>query len=324
MNDTTPTHNVAAATDQNRGRDSEQGRAADAPASATGNPAGGSAVAPHAPKARKPLPAWMHSKKIQPLVSLVLLIAAWWGATSAGLINPLYLPGPKAVWDAFIEANSCRPLAAGSSRIVCGEQQYFLWQHLVVSLERIGMGMALAIVAGVLVGFLLAEIGWLNRIVLPYINFIRALPPLGYIGLLIVWFGIGDTTKIWLLFLAAFPPIVLATVDGINGVNRDRVNSALALGAGKIKAFLFVVFPSALPSIMNGIRLAVGFAWTTVVAAELNNGIPGIGALAYLSGTELNTALTIACIFVIGIAALLLDWLILAITHLLTPWVGKE
>lgn len=273
---------------------------------------------------RKPMPAWMQSKKIQPIISLVLLIAVWWGATSANLINSLYLPGPKAVWDAFIEANSCRPASEGSSRIVCGEQQYFLWQHLVVSLERIGIGMLLGIAVGVLVGFILAEIGWLNRIVLPYINFIRALPPLGYIGLLIVWFGIGDTTKIWLLFLAAFPPIVLATVDGINGVNRDRVNSALSLGASRPKAFLFVVFPSALPSIMNGIRLAVGFAWTTVVAAELNNGIPGIGALAYLSGTELNTPLTIACIFVIGIAALLLDWLILGITHLVTPWVGKE
>ena len=276
------------------------------------------------PRRKPAMPAWLKSKRIQPIISLVLLIAVWWAATSAKLINPLYLPGPRAVWDAFIEANSCRPASEGSSRIVCGEQQYFLWQHLVVSLERIGIGMALGILVGVLAGFLLAEVGWLNRIILPYINFIRALPPLGYIGLLIVWFGIGDTTKIWLLFLAAFPPIVLATVDGINSVNRDRVNSALSLGASRPKAFLFVVFPSALPSIMNGIRLAVGFAWTTVVAAELNNGIPGIGALAYLSGTELNTPLTIACIFVIGIAALLLDWLILGITHLVTPWVGRE
>lgn len=292
---------------------------------AAGTAIAGTAIVEGAATAkRKPMPAWMQSKKIQPVISLILLIAVWWAATSANLINSLYLPSPQAVWHAFIEANSCRPASAGSSRIVCGEQQYFLWQHLVVSLERIGVGMLLGIIVGVLVGFLLAEIGWLNRIILPYINFIRALPPLGYIGLLIVWFGIGDTTKIWLLFLAAFPPIVLATVDGINGVNRDRVNSALSLGASRPKAFLFVVFPSALPSIMNGIRLAVGFAWTTVVAAELNNGIPGIGALAYLSGTELNTPLTIACIFVIGIAALLLDWLILGITHLVTPWVGKE
>lgn len=264
------------------------------------------------------------SRGVQALLSLVLLLAVWWAVTSAGLINPLYLPGPGSVWNAFVEANSCRPQSEGSSRIICGEQQYFLWQHLVVSLERIGIGMLLAIVVGMLIGFILAEVEWISRIALPYINFIRALPPLGYIGLLIVWFGIGDTTKIWLLFLAAFPPIVLATLEGIQGVNKDRVNSALSLGASRLQAFLFVVFPSALPSIMNGIRLAVGFAWTTVVAAELNNGIPGIGALAYLSGTELNTPLTIACIFVIGVAALLLDGLIVLITRLITPWVGKD
>lgn len=117
--------------------------------------------------------------------------------------------------------------------------------------------------------------------------------------------------------LGAISMLLLFVVQTRNGM-------VFLLGASRPKAFLFVVFPSALPSIMNGIRLAVGFAWTTVVAAELNNGIPGIGALAYLSGTELNTPLTITCIFVIGIAALLLDWLILGITHLVTPWVGKE
>ena len=261
---------------------------------------------------------------VQVLVSLVALIAVWWAVTAAGLVNPMYLPAPGAVWQSFVDANSCAPVSVGSSRIQCGVQQYFLWQHLLMSLERIGVGLGLAVVFGVLVGFLLSVIRPLGHIILPYINFIRALPPLGYIGLLIVWFGIGDTTKIWLLFLAAFPPIVLATLDGINGVNKDRITSALSLGANRVQAFVSVVFPSALPSIMNGIRLAVGFAWTTVVAAELNNGIPGIGALAYLSGTELNTPLTIACIIVIGVAAVVLDWLIVTITRVLTPWVGKE
>ena len=135
------------------------------------------------------------SRTIQALLSLVLLLVLWWGVTAAGLVNPLYLPSPQSVWSAFVEANSCRPQSPGSSRIICGEQQYFLWQHLVVSLERIGIGMLLAIIVGMLVGFLLAEVEWLNRIVLPYINFIRALPPLGYIGLLIVWFGIATPPR---------------------------------------------------------------------------------------------------------------------------------
>ncbi|MCI1220274.1 MAG: ABC transporter permease [Bifidobacterium sp.] len=262
--------------------------------------------------------------KVQGLISLVVFVAVWWGVTAVKLVSPLYLPSPSAVWNAFVRANTCNPVAAGSSRIVCGVQQYFLWQHLLMSLERIGIGMAFAIVAGVVIGFVLATVTWLNRLIMPYINFIRALPPLGYIGLLIVWFGIGDVTKIWLLFLAAFPPIVLATIDGINSVNRDRVNSALSLGANRAQLIAFVMLPSALPGVLGGIRLAVGFAWTTVVAAELNNGIPGIGALAYLSGTEMDTPLTIACILVIGIAALALDGIIQLIIRVLTPWVGKE
>ena len=248
-----------------------------------------------------------HLSKLQVVFSVVLLLFVWWAVTASNVVSPLYLPSPGAVWDAFVGANTCHPIAEGSTRIVCGSQEYFLWQHLLMSLIRIGIGLAAAIVAGVLIGFLLGM-----------------LPPLGYIGLLIVWFGIGDATKIWLLFLAAFPPITISTVQGIGGVNRDRVNAALSLGASRMQSVLHVVLPSALPSIMNGIRIATGFAWTTVVAAELNNGIPGIGALAYLSGTQLDTPLTIACIIVIGVAALLLDWLIRAIIGLIIPWEGRD
>lgn len=265
-----------------------------------------------------------HLPKLQVVFSIVLLLFVWWAVTASNIVSALYLPSPAAVWDAFVDANTCHPIAEGSARIVCGSQEYFLWQHLLMSLFRIAVGLVAAVAAGVLIGFVLGMMPIVNRIVSPYINFLRMLPPLGYIGLLIVWFGIGDATKIWLLFLAAFPPITISTVQGIEGVNRDRVNAALSLGASRVQTVLHVVLPSALPSIMNGIRIATGFAWTTVVAAELNNGIPGIGALAYLSGTQLDTPLTIACIIVIGVAAVLLDWLIRAITRLIIPWEGKD
>lgn len=265
-----------------------------------------------------------HVPKLQVVLSVILLVFIWWAVTASDAVSELYLPSPGAVWNAFISANTCHPIAEGATRIVCGSQEYFLWQHLLMSLIRIGIGLATAIVAGVLIGFLLGMLPIVNRIVSPYVNFLRMLPPLGYIGLLIVWFGIGDATKIWLLFLAAFPPITISTMQGIESVNRDRVNAALSLGASRTQSVLCVILPSALPSIMNGIRIATGFAWTTVVAAELNNGIPGIGALAYLSGTQLDTPLTIACIIVIGIAALVLDWLIRVITRLIIPWEGKD
>jgi taurine transport system permease protein len=250
-------------------------------------------------------------------------LAIWWLVTALGLVQPLYLPSPGAVWNAFVTANTDHPIAPGVDRIVRGEQNYYLWEHLLASLQRIAAGVGLAIVVGIPLGLLMSTFRWAGVVVEPYLNFLRALPPLGYIGLLIVWFGIGDTSKVWLLFLAAMPPIAMATISGVRGVREDMVNAALSLGASRRQTLTTVMLPATAPQVINGIRVATGFAWTTVVAAELNNGIPGIGGLAYLSGTELDTALTIACIIVIGLAAVALDSGIKLLEDVLVPWHGK-
>lgn len=254
--------------------------------------------------------------------ALAGFLLAWWAITAAGLIQPLYLPAPGEVWQAFVRANTWHQVAPGVPREVLGEQNYFLWEHLIASLQRIFIGVAAAIVFGVALGFAMGSSKWIATIVDPYLNFLRALPPLGYFSLLIVWFGIGDTSKIWLLFLAAFPAVTVATLSGVTGVKRDYVNAARALGANHAQVTGRVVLPASAPEIINGIRLAVGFAWTTVVAAELNNGIPGIGGLAYVAGTQLRTPLVIACIVVIGITALALDLLIKQLGQLAAPWKG--
>lgn len=254
---------------------------------------------------------------------LLLVILLWWAITVLKLIDPLYLPGPGAVLSAFVDANRCLVVDEATGRTVCGVQNYYLWEHLVASLQRIGLGVVLAVVAGVVLGFLMSMWEPVNTALAPYLNFLRALPPLGYIGLIIVWVGIGDTSKYLLLFLAAFPPIVIATIDGVRGVREDQVLAARSMGAGPVDVARYVVLPAAAASILSGVRLSVGFAWTTVVAAELNNGIPGIGGLAYISGTQLNTPLTIACIIVIGLVAVALDGLIRLVGDRLTPWHGK-
>lgn len=257
------------------------------------------------------------------VVVLAGTIGLWWLITRVGLVRPLYLPSPGSVWTAFLQANSNHQIAPGIDRMVRGEQGYFLWEHLVASLQRIGIGVGAAILVGIPLGLLMATFKWIGIITEPYLNFLRSLPPLGYIGLLIVWFGIGDTSKVWLLFLAAFPPIAMATISGVRGVREDQVNAVLTLGASRRQSLTTVMLPATLPEVLTGIRVATGFAWTTVVAAELNNGIPGIGGLAYASGTELDTPLTIACIIVIGIAAVALDGVIKLLENVLVPWRGK-
>ncbi|WP_256840109.1 ABC transporter permease [Ornithinimicrobium faecis] len=252
---------------------------------------------------------------------LVVALAVWWLVTRLELVPALYLPSPGAVWDAFVQSNTCRDLDSG--RTVCGEQNYYMWEHLIASMQRIAVGVGVAVVLGPLVGFLMGSIEWLNTALEPYLNFLRSLPPLGYIGLLIVWFGIGNTSKYWLLFLAAFPPIVIATINGVRGVREDSIHAARSMGASRWQVGRHIVLPATLPEVIGGIRIAVGFAWTTVVAAELNAGLPGIGGLAYVSGQQLQTALTIACIIVIGLAAVALDALLKHLGTLLVPWYGR-
>lgn len=257
------------------------------------------------------------------LLALLFALLVWSAITGLGLMPPLYLPSPIAVWNAFIEGNTYHPVAVGVDKIVKGAYGYFIWEHLLASLQRIGIGVAAGILFGIPLGMLMATWKWVGTVADPYLNFLRSLPPLGYIGLLIVWFGIGDTSKIWLLFLAVFPPITIATISGVKSIREDQLNAALTLGASQRQVITNVMVPAAAPEVITGIRVAVGFAWTTVVAAELNNGIPGIGGLAYLSGTQLDTPMTIAAILIIGIAAIVLDSIIRMLEHRLVPWKGK-
>lgn len=257
------------------------------------------------------------------VLGLIVLLAVWAGIAATGAIPQQYLPSPSAVWQAFLDANRCVPLEGNPDRIVCGAQNYYLWEHLLASLQRIAVGVGAALAVGLAVGFLMALFRPVGALLSPYLNFIRALPPLGYIGLIIIWVGIGEPAKYWLLFLAAFPPIVIATISGVKSTSLDRIHAVQSMGANRWQVLRYVTLPGALVSIVGGVRLAAGFAWTTVVAAELNNGIPGIGGLAYVSGTQLNTPLTLASVIVIGLTALALDGILQLVGNRLVPWQGK-
>ena len=133
-----------------------------------------------------------------PLLSLAVLLAAWWLVVELRVWPELFVPSPAAVWDRFIESVTVHDGQRGLSG-------YYLHEHLWASLWRILRGVGFALVFGVALGLALATFTPLRLLVEPYVNFIRALPPLAYFSLLIIWFGIEDTSKVWLLFLAALP-----------------------------------------------------------------------------------------------------------------------
>lgn len=258
------------------------------------------------------------------VVTLAVVLTAWSLVSASDVVKPAYLtPSPLEVWEAFVRANTYHPIGGGVDRVVRGEENYFLWEHLVVSLRRIGLGLGIALVVAVPLGLAMGLFRGFGRVVGPYVDFLRSIPPLAYIGFLIAWFGFYDTSKVWLLVLAAFPPITLATLNGVRGVKEDHLNAALSLGATKRQTLTHVLAPATVPDILSGLRVAVGFAWTTVVAAELANGLPGIGGLAYLSGTQNKIALSVACILVIGLTAIALDTVLRILEKQLAPWRGK-
>lgn len=249
-------------------------------------------------------------------LSVLVVLGIWWLVSALHVWREVFVPSPGAVWHRFVESITVHDGRRGLS-------DHYLWEHLWASLRRIFIGVAFAIVFGVVLGLLLATVKPFRVIVEPFVNFIRALPPLAYFSLLIIWFGIEDTSKIWLLFLAAFAPVALAVVAGVSDIRAERIDAARSLGANRWQVLRFVVIPSVLPSLFTGIRLALGFAWTTIVAAETVDGIPGIGGLAWSTKKQMQTDIAVLCIIVIGIAAIALDAAVKAIEKAVVPWRGK-
>lgn len=249
-------------------------------------------------------------------LSLAVFLGAWWLVAELNVWSDLFVPDPTAVLDRLVDGETTHDGVRGLSG-------YYLHEHLWHSLWRIVRGVGWAIVVGVPLGLLLATVTPFRVIVEPYVTFVRALPPLAYFSLLIIWFGIEDASKVWLLFLAAFPPITLSVLHGVRGIPRHRLDAAQALGADRWQLTRFVVLPSVLPELFTGVRLAIGFAWTTIVAAETVDGIPGIGGLAWETKKFQQTDVAVLCIVLIGLAAIVLDQLVRALEHRVVPWRGK-
>ncbi|MFF3213227.1 ABC transporter permease [Streptomyces sp. NPDC002886] len=250
------------------------------------------------------------------LLALTVLLAAWQAAVAAELWPRVLVPSPGEVWRQFL-------LASTTHDGVRGYGGHLLIEHLGVSLGRIGTGSAYAVLAGVPLGLLIGTVRPLAVVLEPAVTFLRTLPPLAYLSLLVIWFGIDEAPKIWLLVIAALPPIAAATAAAVRTVPDELVEAARALGSGPASLLLSVRLPAALPEILTGIRIAVGVAYTSVVAAETINGVPGIGGMIRDAQRYNQTALVIAGILAIGLSGIVLDALLRGIERFAVPWRGR-
>jgi len=241
-------------------------------------------------------------------LTLIVLLLAWWSATTAGLIAPLFLPSPQAVLSKFWLVSTS------------GFMDSTLWQHLLASLSRVVCALfaavVLAIPTGIAIGLSRIAQGMLD----PLIELYRPVPPLAYLPLIVIWFGIGELSKVLLIFLAIFAPIAIATAGGVRQVSQNRLRAAQSLGATRWQLLRFVVLPSAVPDILTGIRIGLGTGWSTLVAAELVAATSGLGFMVQSAAQFLVTDVVILGIAVIAIIAFALELSLRALSRRLAPW----
>jgi taurine transport system permease protein len=182
-----------------------------------------------------------------------------------------------------------------------------LWLDTVISLRRIMIGFAIGTVAGVAVGAAMSASRLVRYLIDPIIEVFRPLPPLAFIPLFIIWFGIGETPKEVLIVIGVVPIMAITTVAALDEVPDDLRLCARTLGASRHYAMLRVQIRSALPGIITGMRIAMAGSWTSIVAAELIAATSGLGYMISQAGDYLNTALVFSGIIAIAIVGLALD-----------------
>jgi taurine transport system permease protein len=231
---------------------------------------------------------------------------------SKGLqIEPIWMPAPEAVWSRFVEI------------LGQGYQGITLAEHLGWSLIRVVAGFVTGSLVGIPLGYAMGLSGWFRGWFDPIVEFMRPVPPLALIPLVIIWFGIGETGKIILLFLAALWIMTIAARAGVSGVNISKVHAAYSLGASKRQVLRHVIVPNSLPEIFTGARVAMGVCWGTVVAAELVAAEKGAGKMIVAASKFQLTDIVIMGIILIGVIGFGIDILMRMAEKTLVPWKGR-
>jgi len=236
----------------------------------------------------------MHRLKesLPALAVMIVLIAAWWAAVM--VTHSLIFPTPWAVLTGTWEL-----IANGT-----------LWQHISASLVRVGLGFGLAVCVGLPLGLWM---GWVHGAYLtlnPLFQMLRPISPIAWIPIAILWFGVGDASPIYLIFISSVFPMVVQTTVGVHTIEKRYLRAAENFGVSRRTLFTRVVIPAVLPQIVVGMRIGLGVAWLVVVAAEMIALHSGLGYMIMDSRNAGNRYdLVVASMIIIGLIGLSLDGL---------------
>ncbi|OMQ23878.1 MULTISPECIES: ABC transporter permease [Rhodococcus] len=223
------------------------------------------------------------------LISLTVGLVIW--QLLSMRYDPSTLPGPqstaRAAWD-LIEDGT-------------------LLDSTIASMKRIAIGWALGVIVGVPVGLVVGEIPWVRRLLDPYLQFFRFVPPISLVTLAIIWFGIGESSKIFLIFYTTVFVIVLNTVAGTLSVDQSRIQAARTFGANRFQVLTTIILPSVIPHIVVGARLAMGNSFLTIVSAEIVAAQVGLGSLIWTARNYGQTEWVFVGIITLGLLGLIID-----------------
>jgi ABC-type nitrate/sulfonate/bicarbonate transport system permease component len=249
--------------------------------------------------------------KIERFLIPFVVIAIWQGLSSCHVIPSYKLPSPVEILLGFKDI-----------LIVGVPPGHLLHNHMIYSLFRVALGYAAASLLAIPLGLFMGWSTGLLKLVRPLVEVVRPIPPLAWIPIAIVWFGIGVKSAAFIIFLGAFFPILLNTISGVTSINPILVEAARTLHAKEKHIFLKVLFPGAVPSIFVGLRIGIGVGWMTLVAAEFTGVREGYG-LGYMIMTARDIQRPdeiLAGMLVIGIIGLLIDIALRATESKTIPW----
>ena len=230
------------------------------------------------------------ARVLPPLAVIAVLIAAWWGIV-VYTQSPIF-PTPWQVVTGTLE------LAEDGT----------LWEHIGSSLFRVGVGFGLAMGVGIPLGLWMGWVGGAYRTFNPIFQMLRPISPIAWIPLAILWFGVGDVSPIFLIFISSVFPLIVQTTSGVHTIDRRYLRAAANFGVSRSVMFRRVVIPAVLPEIIIGMRIGIGVAWLVVVAAEMIALRSGLGYLIMDSRNAGNRYdLVIASMILIGVIGLMLD-----------------
>lgn len=233
-----------------------------------------------------------------------LVIVVWQVLHMAEVVSPALLPSPRQVFDAGVRL---------ASRGV-------LLDHMIASTTRVLLGVIIGVTLAIPVGFALGWFPAVRGFLDPLINFFRALPPIALVPLVVVYVGIGEEGRLFVLIYASFFPATVVIYEGITAIESIFVRAAQVLGANGFELFRKVVLPFTVPHILTAFRVALGVAWATLVAAELVAARTGLGAMIQDASNFFQIPVIFLGIIVIGAIALLMDAVVRVVVARLVAW----